>query len=173
MTTPSFNVLVIFCITTHIIRFGYEILKHKKLLLPNKISFFVILSNMLLLWSSWYLLCSSDPFVISFPTILKYFGMLLVIIGVVLFLTALFTIKSLETYVGDLITTGIYSMFRHPMYLAFILWLLGLPIYFGGLYSLILAILFIINVLFWKHLEEIELIKRFPGYKDYKKRTLF
>ena len=173
MAIPSFNVLVVFCIATNIVRLIYEILKHKKLLLPNKISFLVILFNMLLLWSSWFLLCSSDPFIISLPRIINYFGLLLVIIGVVLFLTALFTIKSLETYVGDLITAGIYSVIRHPMYLAFIFWLLGLPIYFEGLYSLILAVLFIINVLFWKHLEEIELIKRFAGYVDYKKHTLF
>jgi protein-S-isoprenylcysteine O-methyltransferase Ste14 len=173
MKTPPFNVLVIFCITTHIIRLGYEILKHKKLLKPNKISFIIILINMLLLWFSWYLLCSSDPSMISLPTIINYFGLLLFIGGAILFLTALFTIKSLETYVGDLITTGIYSKIRHPMYLAFIFWLIGLPFYFGGTYSFILAGIFIINVIFWKHLEEIELIERFAGYVDYKKHTLF
>ena len=173
MIIPSFNILVLLCVVAHIIRLGYEILKHKKLLVPNKISFVIILINMLLLWFSWYLLCSSDSSIISLPTIVNYFGLFLFIIGVILFITALFTIKSLETYDGDLITTGIYSMIRHPMYLAFIFWLLGLPIYFGGIYSFFLAILFIINVLFWKHLEEIELIERFSGYKDYKKRTLF
>ena len=86
MAIPSFNVLVVFCIATNIVRLIYEILKHKKLLLPNKISFLVILFNMLLLWSSWFLLCSSDPFIISLPRIINYFGLLLVIIGVVLFL---------------------------------------------------------------------------------------
>jgi protein-S-isoprenylcysteine O-methyltransferase Ste14 len=59
------------------------------------------------------------------------------------------------------------------MYLAFLLWLLGLPIYFGGLYSFTLALLFIANVLFWRHLEELELLERFSGYSDYKKNTFF
>jgi protein-S-isoprenylcysteine O-methyltransferase Ste14 len=173
MLIPSFNILVLLCIVAHIIRLGYEILKHKKLLVPNKISFVIILINMLLLWFSWYLLCSSDSSIISLPTIVNYFGLLLFIIGVVLFLTALFTIKSLETYVGDLISTGIYSKIRHPMYLAFILWLLGLPIYFGGLNSFALALLFIANVLLWRYLEELELVERFPKYISYKKKTLF
>ena len=173
MIIPSFNILVLLCVVAHIIRLGYEILKHKKLLVPNKISFVIILINMLLLWFSWYLLCSSDSSIISLPTIVNHFGLLLFIIGVVLFITALFTIKSLETYVGDLITTGIYSMIRHPMYLAFIFWLLGLPIYFGGLNSFVLALLFISNVLLWRYLEELELVERFPKYNSYKKKTLF
>jgi protein-S-isoprenylcysteine O-methyltransferase Ste14 len=104
---------------------------------------------------------------------ISYLGLLLFIVGLFLFITALFTIKSLETYVGDLITTGIYSKIRHPMYLAFILWLLGLPIYFGGLYSFVLTLLFIANVLFWRYLEELELLERFSGYRGYKKNTIF
>jgi protein-S-isoprenylcysteine O-methyltransferase Ste14 len=128
---------------------------------------------MLVLWISWYLLCSADSFKLTLPSIISYLGLLLFIVGVFLFLAALFTIKSLETYVGDLITTGVYSRIRHPMYLAFILWLLGLPIYFGSIYSFALVFLFIANVLFWRHLEELELGKRFPGYKDYKKKTFF
>jgi len=34
-------------------------------------------------------------------------------------------------------------------------------------------LLFIVNVLFWRSLEEMELEKRFPSYRDYKKTTLF
>jgi len=90
-----------------------------------------------------------------------------------MFFTALFTIKTLESYDGDLITKGIYSKIRHPMYLGFIFWLIGFPIFFGSLYSFFLSFLLIANVLFWRYLEEIELVKRFPSYSDYKKTTLF
>lgn len=173
MNNHMFLPLVSLCIITHIVRLSYEILKHKKVIKASRISFVIIFSNMLLLWTSWFLLCSFDPSETNLPTILRYFGISLVIIGVIIFLTALFTIKTLETYEGNLITSGIYSRIRHPMYLGFLFWLLGFPLFYGGTYSLILAILFAINVLYWRHLEELELDKRFADYKLYKKKTFF
>jgi protein-S-isoprenylcysteine O-methyltransferase Ste14 len=59
------------------------------------------------------------------------------------------------------------------MYLGFILWLIAAPIFFGAVFSFILSILFIGNVLFWRYLEELELDKRFPHYKVYKMKTIF
>jgi protein-S-isoprenylcysteine O-methyltransferase Ste14 len=59
------------------------------------------------------------------------------------------------------------------MYTGFILWLIGMPLYHGGLSSFGLCIIFIANVLFWRHLEEKELETRYAGYKEYKKSTLF
>jgi protein-S-isoprenylcysteine O-methyltransferase Ste14 len=91
----------------------------------------------------------------------------------VLFLTGLFTIKTLESYKGNLITKGIYSKIRQPMYTGFILWLIGPPLLYGSLYSFVLSIVFIANVLYWRQLEEYELEKRFPEYLNYKKKTLF
>jgi len=110
---------------------------------------------------------------ISNHVIIKYTGLTLSGIGIIAFLSGLFTIKTLESYDGDLITGGIYKWIRHPMYLGFILWLIGFPLYFGALYAFILAFIFITNVLFWRYLEEKELLKRFPSYGDYRKTTLF
>lgn len=173
MNNQMFLPLVYLCIITNIVRLIYEILKHKKVIKASRISFVIIFSNMLLLWTSWFLLCSFDPSITSFPLVLRYFGILLAILGVIIFLTALLTIKTLETYEGDLITSGIYSRIRHPMYLGFLLWLIGFPLFYGGTYSFILAIPFAINVLYWRYLEELELDKRFADYKLYKKKTLF
>ncbi len=173
MKTPSFISLVIICTITHIIRTAYEILKHKKMLQPSKLSFIIIFTNMGLLWASWIALCSSDIHEIYLPSVINYLGLTLCIIGLICFVAALLTIKTLETYDGDLITKGIYSKIRHPMYLSFILWLIGFPIFFGAGFSLFLAFIFVANVLFWRYLEEIELNKRFPGYKEYKVKTLF
>jgi protein-S-isoprenylcysteine O-methyltransferase Ste14 len=110
---------------------------------------------------------------VNLPVFLKYLGLALTIIGLIIFITALLTIKTLESYEGDLITTGVYSKIRHPMYLAFILWLIGFPVYFGSMYSMILSLIFIANILFWRSLEEKELTGRFPSYSDYKKGTIF
>ncbi|MCX6259142.1 MAG: hypothetical protein NTW49_14765, partial [Bacteroidia bacterium] len=82
-------------------------------------------------------------------------------------------IKTLESYEGDLITKGIYSKIRLPMYLGFILSLIGVPIFFGAIFSSILSLLFTANILFWRYLEEKELNKRFTSYMDYKKTTIF
>lgn len=173
MDNNSFFVLVAVCAATHIIRFVYEILKHKKILNPNKLSFVIVFTNMFLLWTSWFILCRFDIYTINIPGIVRYLGILLVGIGVILFFVALITIRSLESYEGDLITKGIYSKIRHPMYLGFILWLIGFPIFNGALISFILSFVFIANVLFWRSLEEQELEKRFPSYMNYKKTTIF
>ena len=168
-----FLIAVIVCIICNIVRFIYEILKHKKIIKANQFTLVIIFTNMALLWVSWVLLCFSDVHRIEIADIIRYVGISLVGIGLVVFLVALFTIKTFESYEGDLITKGIFSKIRHPMYLGFILWLIGLPVYFGALYAFILAFAFIANVLFWRYLEEKELVERFSSYMDYKKTTIF
>jgi protein-S-isoprenylcysteine O-methyltransferase Ste14 len=173
MRKELFVTLVIVCIITHIIRSVYEILKHRQVLKPGKLSFVIILVNMILLWISWVLLCRFDIYKIDIPGIIRYAGISLAVIGFIIFLTGLYTIKTLESYDGDLITTGIYSKIRHPMYLAFIIWLIVFPVFFEALFSLILSVVFIANILFWRYLEEKELEKRFPAYPEYRKGTIF
>ena len=173
MKNNYFFLLAGICIFTHIVRTIYEILKHRKRLVPDKHSFIIVFTNMIVLWLSWFLLCNVDAFHMELPPVISYFGLMLVVLGVLIFLIAFSTIKSLETYAGELITHGIYSRIRHPMYLAFILWLIGMPVFYGAYFSLILAIVFIANVLFWRYLEELELISRFKGYREYRQRTIF
>jgi protein-S-isoprenylcysteine O-methyltransferase Ste14 len=59
------------------------------------------------------------------------------------------------------------------MYLAFIFWLLGYAVYSEGLISLIFAVIFSINVVFWKKSEEKNLMKFYPEYEEYIKKTFF
>jgi protein-S-isoprenylcysteine O-methyltransferase Ste14 len=173
MKTEPFFMLVIACIIAHVSRTIYEILKHKKKITASRLSFVVVFTTMMVLWISWFALCMMDTSSIDLPNIIRYFGIFLVALGIVVFFTGLLTIKALESYDGDLITHGIYSKIRHPIYLGFILWLLGMPLYSGGLIAFALGLIFIVNVLFWRHLEEKELDNRFPAYKEYKKTTLF
>ncbi len=173
MAEKIFLIAVIVCIICNIIRFIYEILKHKKIIKANQFTLVVIFTNMALLWVSWVLLCANDIHRIELTNIIRYIGISFVGIGLIIFLMALFLIKTFESYEGDLITKGIFSKIRHPMYLGFILWLIGLPIYFGAVYAFILAFVFIANVLFWRYLEEKELLERFSSYIDYKKTTIF
>lgn len=173
MKKELFFALVTVCSVTHIVRFAYEMLKHKQVLKPGKLSFIVIFTNMILLWSSWVLLCKFDICKIDLPDIVRFMGIALSGIGVIVFFMGLLTIKTLESYDGELITTGIYSRIRHPMYFGFLLWSIGFPIFFGASLSMVLSLLFIANILFWRYLEEKELEKRFPAYPDYKRNTIF
>jgi protein-S-isoprenylcysteine O-methyltransferase Ste14 len=173
MKKELFFALIIAGFVTHAIRSVYEILKHKKILKPGKLSFVIMFANMMVLWITWVLLCNNDLYKIIQPAVIRYTGLIISIIGGVLFLTALLTIKTLENYEGDLINTGIYSRIRHPMYLGFLCWLLGFPMFFGAYFSGLLGLLFIMNILFWRSLEEKELTQRFPGYTEYKRSTWF
>lgn len=138
MDKKLFFDLVIVCAVTHAIRSIYEVLKHKKVLEAGKLTFVVMFINMLILWGSWVFLCSIDNYKIIIPDIIRYLGLILWCLGIITFLAGLFTIRTLESYDGDLITTGIYSKIRHPMYFGFILWLIGFPFflehYFHSLY---------------------------------------
>ena len=173
MDKRLFIILVIICIITHVIRSVYEILKHNKKLKPNRLTFVIVFTNMMVLWMSWFVLCTIDIYTIHLAGIIKAVGISLAGIGLIIFLIALSTIKTLESYEGSLITKGIYSKVRHPMYLGFILWLIGFPVFNGALFSFLLGLIFIANVLFWQYLEEKELDIRFPSYPEYRKRTLF
>ena len=173
MENKLFYALVTICVITHIIRSVYEILKHKNIVKANKMTFAIIFPDMMLLWISWFALCSLDVYTIQLPGFVRFAGLALAVIGLFVFLRGLITIKTLESYEGDLITKGIYSKIRHPMYLGFVCWLIGFPVFYGGFLSLILAFIFIANVLYWRYLEEKELVKRFPGYIAYKRTTYF
>lgn len=161
------------CVITHAVRTVYEILKHKKIITPGRTSFIIIFANMTVLWVSWFLMCSADISAFAIPRPVRYLGLGISVLGLVFFLSGIFAFKTLKANKGDLVTTGIYSKIRHPMYLGFILWIAGFPVYSGAEYSMLLAVPFIINVLYWRHLEERELLARFYDYTEYRRRTWF
>ena len=173
MDDTMFYIWMTIGLVTHAVRSTYEVLKHMKVIQPTRVSFVIMFANMALLWASWMAMCETDVYRVPIPDAIRYIGLGIVVLGAVLFLTALLTIKALETYEGDLMTKGIYSKIRHPMYLSFILWLIGYSVFTGSLISSIVSIIFIVNVLFWRYLEEKDLTLRYPMYDDYKQRTLF
>ncbi len=173
MESWQFHGLAELGIAAHAVRSAYEILKHKKALKPTRLSFWVIFVNMVLLWASWVGLCIVEADTLGVAGALRYLGVTLSCLGAITFSAGLYTIRSLESYEGALITAGVYSVTRHPMYLGFILWLVGLPLAFAASLPLILSCLFIPNVMLWRHLEEKELDQRYSHYREYKKTTVF
>jgi protein-S-isoprenylcysteine O-methyltransferase Ste14 len=72
---------------------------------------------------------------------------------------------------GTLITSGVYSKVRHPMYTAVIASLAGYALYFGSLWAvpfwLGCTILYIVKAV----KEERLLVEHYPEYEDYRRRS--
>ncbi|QXE21244.1 hypothetical protein B5S50_11140 [Clostridium sp. 001] len=69
------------------------------------------------------------------------------------------------------ITTGPYSIVRHPMYLGMILMLLFTPLALGSYWAVLPFLLSVpMNILRIKNEEEV-LLRDLPGYKDYCLKT--
>jgi protein-S-isoprenylcysteine O-methyltransferase Ste14 len=82
-------------------------------------------------------------------------------------------LKGVEN-INHLVTTGLFSRIRHPMYAGFILWIFGWAIYHGALLSIIVGFMGIGNILYWRRLEEAELELRYgENYRRYRKETWF
>jgi methanethiol S-methyltransferase len=76
--------------------------------------------------------------------------------------------------IDHLVTNGLFSKLRHPMYTGFMLWILGWAIFWGAMLSLLIGILCIANILFWRSLEEKKLVSVYgEAYKEYRLGTWF
>jgi len=123
-------------------------------------------------WIGWFLMLFFETS-IQLPTYLIITGLIISVISLIIGALSIITKKGFRKE-KELITIGIYSKIRHPMYLGLILMHLGLPLSLGKLLTLLSTLLWIPQILAWKYWEEKELIKRFKKkYKDYQKRTLF
>jgi protein-S-isoprenylcysteine O-methyltransferase Ste14 len=106
-------------------------------------------------------------------------------LGVTLFLSGVslralgrITLKRSYSYVlgfshkKELVTRGVYMLVRHPIYLASILYVIGLPLIFSSAYGFVVTLGFIPCILYRIRVEEKMLIQEFgEEYLDYKKRT--
>jgi protein-S-isoprenylcysteine O-methyltransferase Ste14 len=127
---------------------------------------------MFILWYSWGMMNFNDPVSLSLPLWLRLIGLLLFITGVLLFIFAHVGMGRLRNE-GKFITKGIYSKFRNPMYLGFIIWVIGFPVFMESMLTLASAVLWIAHFMTWKTLEEKDLERRFEDYREYKARTWF
>lgn len=66
------------------------------------------------------------------------------------------------------ISTGVYSIVRHPMYLAGVLMFIGAPLLLGSLYGMLIGVLLGLLLVFRISGEEKMLTDELQGYGDYK-----
>ena len=166
---PLFLGLYLVCLT---IRTTYELFKKAgRVNLKSKILFSAIFAAMCLLWVSWFMMCPIDPWPVRLPLAARWIGLVVFLAGWSLALGALIQLKGLED-IDHLVTTGLFSKLRHPMYTGFILWILGWGVYHGAGVSLTVGLLGIANILYWRRLEEAALESRYGDlYREYRKGT--
>ena len=73
----------------------------------------------------------------------------------------------------QVISTGVYGLVRHPLYLGCLLMLLGAPVLMGSIYGLGLSLIAVIILVGRIIGEEKMLINELEGYEDYKKKVTF
>ena len=83
------------------------------------------------------------------------------------------TLKVAETHrTEEIVTTGVYSMIRHPQYVGGLLAHAGISFLLSAMYSLLFTPLMIVLIYLISAKEEKELIKEFDSeYEDYKKKV--
>ena len=160
------------CFVCYAIRTSYYVLANRgSEFVENKKFVIFLFITMFFLWFSWFYLSFNDLYKMSLPSWVRYTGLALFIIGVFPFLFSHIIIRGQET--DKLITTGIYSKIRHPMYYGFIIWIVGFPIFTNAAFTLASAIIWIPQILYWRVSEERKLEQKYPDYKEYKSRTWF
>ncbi|ODS38719.1 MAG: hypothetical protein A7315_11960 [Candidatus Altiarchaeales archaeon WOR_SM1_79] len=152
---------------------GIHALEHRKSkLVENKNLHQVIGISMFIGWGAWFLMCFSDPVKMALPDWARYSGLILFVTGIFIFILAHQKLKGF----GDndyLVTEGIYSKIRHPIYRGFILCIIWFPVFTQALATLASGVIWVSHILYWKILEENDLEEKYGEYKEYKRRTWF
>jgi len=173
MNTEYFVFLGLFLLS-QVIRTCYDLLKKSRRVNPkNMMVFAVILVVMCVMWATWFGLCPLDPLRLALPQSIRWIGLGVLIVGLGLSIGALIQLKGVEN-INRMVTTGLFARIRHPMYTGFILWIFGWALYHGALLSLIVGFVGIGNILYWRRLEEAELVLRHgEDYRIYRQSTWF
>lgn len=138
----------------------------------SKTVFRALIFAMFFMWASWVFMAFSDPVKISAAKGVTYLGIALCAAGMMIFILSEITRGSVVDK-GFLVTRGLYSKVRHPMYVGQFLMAVGFPLLAGGLVTLCLSILWLDQLLLWRAAEERELLAKHPEYEEYIKRTWF
>ncbi|WP_339661672.1 isoprenylcysteine carboxylmethyltransferase family protein [Croceibacter atlanticus] len=114
---------------------------------------------------------------LNLPEWLRYSGLVLVVFGIILGVTALVQINTklspFPTPVSNskLLTNGAFGIARHPIYTALVLAGLGYAIHQESVLKILVTGLLLILFYFKSKYEEHLLSQKFPEYKQYQMKT--
>jgi protein-S-isoprenylcysteine O-methyltransferase Ste14 len=81
------------------------------------------------------------------------------------------TIETVENQ--KVISTGPYSLVRHPMYVGVLIMMTGVPLALGSWWGLVVLAV-VVPVLIWRILDEEKLLaKELPGYQEYEQKVRY
>ena len=126
-----------------------------------------------------YFLGRFIPLPITVPLVLRYLGLVLTFAGFLLGIAAFMEFRRARTTVDPhgttkhLVTSGIYRFTRNPIYLGFLLMVIGLPLISGLYWGLVLAPFYMMTMSrLVIEREEVYLERKFKGeYTDYTSRV--
>lgn len=152
----------------------YEWLKERHRVDPTRrLVFAIVFADMALMWAAWFGMSELDPMRMGLSPMVRWGGLALSILGLLLFLGALFQLRALEN-TKVLVSNGLFALTRHPIYLGFVFWLVGWPLFQDAGVSLCLAAPGIASIFHWRRNEERALRIQFgAAYRDYEQRTWF
>lgn len=161
-------------LTGVLMRTGYELFKQSGKVTPkNKVVFCLVFVAMCLMLSSWCFMCPLDPWRISVAGIVKFSGLGMLLTGAGTALAGLIQLRGVED-IDHLVTGGVFSRVRHPMYTGFILWIIGWIIYYGAVASIFTGLFCIANILYWRWIEEEKMGSDYgEAYMSYRMKTWF
>jgi protein-S-isoprenylcysteine O-methyltransferase Ste14 len=170
----SFLLVAGLCLLGLAIRTTYETLKKAgKVDTKSTTIFAVVFVAMCVMLASWPFLCPQDPWRVGLPSVVRWIGLGLATVALVLAIGGLVQLRGLEN-IDHLVTTGLFARLRHPMYAGFILWIVGWVVRYGAAASGIVGLVCIGNILYWRRLEEDALESQFgEDYRSYRRRTWF
>ena len=162
------------CLLGLAIRTSYELLKKAGRVDPKSTAVFsVVFVAMCLMLASWPVMCPLDPWRIALPGAVRGIGLGLVTAALALAVGGLVQLRGLEN-IDHLVTTGLFARIRHPMYTGFILFIAGWVVRDGAAASLVVGLVCIGNILYWRRLEETALGSLYgERYRAYRRTTWF
>ncbi len=165
---------IIACFLSYSFRLAIHVITYKKQKEVSKKVLHTSLFSVFLGYFGWGYWCFADPIKMGINKIYAYsIGIPLTVLGFGLFFYSDIA-KMGVTDRDALVTKGIYSKIRHPMYIGIILFHIGLPLTANGFTALISTVIWGVFIVIWKHFEEKNLERRFgEEYVEYKKKTWF
>jgi len=162
------------CLIGLAIRTSYEMLKKTgRLDAKSTVLFAVVFVAMCVMLASWPVMCPLDPRRVAVPGLVRWTGLGAVLAALALAIGGLVQLRGLEN-IDHLVTSGLFSRIRHPMYTGFMLWIAGWVVRSGAAVSLVVALVCIGNILYWRRLEETALESQYgEDYRRYRRGTWF
>ncbi|MHB8086101.1 MAG: methyltransferase family protein [Dehalococcoidia bacterium] len=143
-----------------------------------------VVYGLLIGFISWIVIMPLDAkryaWTADFPIWVKAVGLIAMVLSFILFYRALMGNTFASPLVRiqterrqQVISSGAYSIVRHPMYLGGILMFLGAPLLLGSFYGLLIGVLMLFLLAFRITGEEKMLVNELEGYADYRKKVKY